>query len=118
MAIFPRQGGHSQSGPSNPEPSQPFTIDAWTEDATRSLGTISLSSPGSIRRTVESLTIPLEEDLSSRRVHAADVPHGDDPSVHKPRREPLLRDSLKRREALLKGKEGSRRRQRWENGSY
>ena len=27
------------------------------------------------------------------------------------------RDSLKRREALLKGKEGSRRRQRWENGT-
>ena len=33
------------------------------------------------------------------------------------RREPIRRDSLKRREALLKGKEGSRRRQRWENGS-
>jgi hypothetical protein len=32
------------------------------------------------------------------------------------RKEPLRRDSLKRREALLKGKEGSRRRQRWENG--
>lgn len=31
------------------------------------------------------------------------------------RREPIRRDSLKRRELLLKGKEGSRRRQRWEN---
>jgi hypothetical protein len=29
----------------------------------------------------------------------------------------LRRDSQKRREALLKGKEGSRRRQRWENGT-
>jgi hypothetical protein len=28
------------------------------------------------------------------------------------------RDSLDRREALLKGKEGSRRRQRWENGEH
>jgi hypothetical protein len=28
----------------------------------------------------------------------------------------LNRDSQRRREALLKGKEGSRRRQRWENG--
>lgn len=36
---------------------------------------------------------------------------------YKPRKEPLRRDSLKRREALLRGKEGSRRRQRWENGS-
>lgn len=33
------------------------------------------------------------------------------------KRKPIFRrDSLKRREALLKGKEGSRRRQRWENG--
>jgi hypothetical protein len=31
-------------------------------------------------------------------------------------KEPGRRDSQKRREALLKGKEGSRRRQRWENG--
>ena len=31
------------------------------------------------------------------------------------RQAPVRRDSLKRREALLKGKEGSRRRQRWEN---
>jgi hypothetical protein len=31
------------------------------------------------------------------------------------RRTPVRRDSLVRREALLKGKEGSRRRQRWEN---
>ncbi|KAG9244680.1 R3H-associated N-terminal domain-containing protein [Calycina marina] len=30
-------------------------------------------------------------------------------------KEPLRRDSMKRRDALLKGKEGSRRRQRWEN---
>jgi len=30
-------------------------------------------------------------------------------------KEPLRRDSMKRREALLRGKEGSRRRQRWEN---
>ena len=28
----------------------------------------------------------------------------------------LRRDSLERREALLKGKEGSRQRRRWENG--
>lgn len=32
------------------------------------------------------------------------------------RKEPVRRDSQRRRELLLKGKEGSRRRQRWENG--
>ena len=30
----------------------------------------------------------------------------------------LRRDSLDRREALLKGKEGSRQRRRWENGEF
>jgi hypothetical protein len=30
---------------------------------------------------------------------------------------PVRKDSMKRRDALLKGKEGSRRRQRWENGA-
>ena len=49
------------------------------------------------------LSIPLHEATksSSRKV-----------------KEPLRRDSMKRREALLKGKEGSRRRQRWENGGF
>ena len=42
----------------------------------------------------------------------------DDPSAARPHREPMRRDSLNRREALLRGKEGSRRRTRWENGSY
>lgn len=86
-------------------------MDFWTEEATRSSGIVSHSSPANIRRTVESLEIPLEEDLGSLRIHA------EDDSNHRPCREPLRRDSLKRREALLKGKEGSRRRQRWENGS-
>lgn len=40
------------------------------------------------------------------------------PTVNFRRREPLRRDSLKRREALIKGKDGSRRRQRWENGMW
>jgi len=31
-------------------------------------------------------------------------------------RTPIRRDSVDRREALLKGKEGSRQRRRWENG--
>lgn len=36
----------------------------------------------------------------------------------KARKEPGRRASMKHREALLKGKEGSRRRQRWENGMF
>lgn len=56
------------------------------------------------------LTIPL------------DVNPEPQPSTAKARRAAAAsterRDSLKRREALLRGKEGSRRRQRWENGTW
>lgn len=59
-------------------------------------------SPG-VDKTV-TLTIPLDKH--------------DEAKEARPRKEPLRRDSLKGREALLRGKEGSRRRQRWENGNY
>jgi len=58
------------------------------------------------------LTIPLDHNPEAidTTADAEDV---------QARRKPILRrDSMKRREALLKGKEGSRRRHRWENGKY
>jgi hypothetical protein len=60
------------------------------------------------RETGVTLSIPLDK-------HVED---GDSRAAHKAHKEPMRRDSMKRREALLKGKEGSRRRQRWENGEY
>ncbi|KAL8726252.1 MAG: hypothetical protein Q9181_006121 [Wetmoreana brouardii] len=109
MAIFPNVTGQPVA--------QPINIAAWTEQATESLNAISLSSPGGVRGTSVSLAIPLDEQAAAKRtVGVADGDHGPDASSSsRPRREPLRRDSLKRREALLKGKEGSRRRQRWEN---
>ncbi|TVY13712.1 hypothetical protein LARI1_G008233 [Lachnellula arida] len=56
-------------------------------------------SPG-VSKTV-TLTIPLDKHDEAKEART--------------RKEPLRRDSLKGREALLRGKEGSRRRQRWEN---
>lgn len=91
-----------------------MSIEAWTEQATQSLSAVSLVSPGGIRGTSVSLAIDLGGKAASKQDHHAD----DAPSAYRERREPLRRDSLKRREALLKGKEGSRRRTRWENGSY
>lgn len=118
MAIFRGPAGHSQNNASNPPPHQPLDVEAWAGEAARSLAALSLSSPGSILRSAQPLVIPLEEGLNSRRVDQTEAPHHEDSSpAYRPRREPLRRDSLKRREALLKGKEGSRRRQRWENGS-
>lgn len=119
MAIYHGPGLHSQNTGSNPAPSQPLDIEAWTGEAAQALAALSLSSPGGIRRNPEPLVIPLEEGLNSRGVDQTGAPHhADSSSAYRPRREPLRRDSLKRREALLKGKEGSRRRQRWENGSF
>ncbi|TVY25313.1 hypothetical protein LHYA1_G005427 [Lachnellula hyalina] len=61
---------------------------------------VAQSTSPSVGKTV-TLTIPLDKH--------------DEVKEARPRKEPLRRDSLKGREALLRGKEGSRRRQRWEN---
>jgi hypothetical protein len=88
-----------------PPAQQPATgsgvdIEAWTVAALESLS-ISPSAVG----TGVTLSIPLDA-----RDEKDDTPKHLRPSKL------LSRDSQKRREALLKGKEGSRRRQRWENG--
>lgn len=110
MAIFPSTSAYGDHGAPNPSASQPINIEAWTEQATQSLNAVSLSSNG-VRGPSISLAIDLDEKGASND-------GGEHPSIYRPRREPMRRDSLKRREALLRGKEGSRRRTRWENGSY
>lgn len=117
MAIHPdfEVPGHNSA-----VPAQPIDIEAWTEQATEALHAIAISSPGGVRGTCVTLAIPLDEHSASKHTDVKGVSQhpGNDLPVYRPRREPLRRDSLQRREALLKGKEGSRRRQRWENGSY
>ena len=95
-------------GPSGPIPSAqgPINIETW---ATEALSSLQITSPQA-QNTGVSLSIPI------RDAAVADI--DDAPRQTRPRREPLRRDSMKRREALLKGKEGSRRRQRWENGEF
>ncbi|CAK7268159.1 hypothetical protein SEPCBS57363_002952 [Sporothrix epigloea] len=69
------------------------------------------------------LTIPLDEPipLRPRKILFAPVIDSDDEDVDKPRlgykakRRTSSRDSQRRRDALLIGKEGSRQRRRWEN---
>ncbi|KAL8933886.1 MAG: hypothetical protein Q9211_005531 [Gyalolechia sp. 1 TL-2023] len=115
MAIFPKAPGQTY-GPYHAT-GQPINIEAWTEQAAESLNAISLSSTGGLRGTSVSLAIPIDEQAAAKRnVAVEEGSHSPvDTAANRPRREPLRRDSLKRREALLKGKEGSRRRQRWEN---
>lgn len=119
-------------------PHQTRAISAWTEQAAASLQGLTLSEsrdePVSIvdsatartglRGASVSLAIPLDDDVpvaetrpTSRVKLVGPSGHSQQtPSVTFRRREPIRRDSLRRREALLKGKDGSRRRQRWENG--
>jgi hypothetical protein len=98
-----------------PAAPQPIDIEAWTEQATAAMGSVVISAPTAIvQETSVAFDIPLDEhDAPTRPVPATTSQVH---TVYK-RKEPIRRDSLKRREALLKGKEGSRRRQRWENGT-
>ena len=109
--------------PSSPQqaaaPPQPIDIEAWTEQATVALGSVAISTPGdAVPGTSVTLAIPLDEhDAPSAAVHPVGASAAAKEGGYYRRKEPLRRDSMKRREALLKGKEGSRRRQRWENGT-
>ena len=120
MAIYPNASAYVQSGPPIALQPHPINIEAWTEEATQSLSAVSLGSPGGVPGTSVSLAIELDEASPHEQDGIAGIARGADNASagSRPRREPLRRDSLKRREALLKGKEGSRRRTRWENGSY
>ena len=94
---------------------QPIDIEAWTEQATAAMGSVSISAtPAVVQETSVAFDIPLDEHDAPARPALATTTQVH--TVYK-RKEPVRRDSLKRREALLKGKEGSRRRQRWENGT-
>lgn len=101
MAIYPNLGASSFN---NQE------IEAWTEQVTRS--SAELPSP------IASPEISLDENPISKQANNLDknaITDGTS-AAHRIYREPFRRDSLQGREAILKGKEGSRRRQRWENG--
>ncbi|KAG2421818.1 hypothetical protein HFD88_005794 [Aspergillus terreus] len=138
MAIHPGLRPHiSPQGHLSPQ--QTRAISAWSEQAAASLENLTISEPattgentlspsrGGLRGATVSLSIPLDDPVPSPETtahprvkflgtsSAAPAQTSKTPSVAFRRREPLRRDSLKRREALLKGKDGSRRRQRWEN---
>jgi hypothetical protein len=106
MAIYSSVPPPSQQVPGTVPAAGP-DIEAWSASALQSL-----SISPSVRGTDIPLSIPLEGKEPIKTASPAK------PATYKPRKELLQRDSQKRREALLRGKEGSRRRQRWENGEY
>lgn len=85
-------------------------IDAWTISALQSLSVSPVA-----RGTGTPLAIPLD-GAQQRRSVSFGAAGGDDEEDATPRRPPSRRDSQRKRDALLKGKEGTRQRRRWENG--
>ncbi|KAK9422775.1 putative R3H-associated N-terminal domain-containing protein [Seiridium unicorne] len=91
-------------------PSSQIDIEAWTVSALQSLS-VSPTVSGTVP-----LSIPLgEHGLSRAAKPSVRVQEPEQDAITPPRRPPSRRDSMKRRDALLKGKEGSRQRRRWEN---
>lgn len=99
---------------------QPIDIEAWTEQATAAMGSVTIAAPGEVvGATAVTPAIPLDDDAlaSGGPVQPAGVAAAAKEGGLYKRKAFLRRDSMNRREALLKGKEGSRQRRRWENGT-
>ena len=116
MAVFPKLAPES-----GVDSTSVIDIEAWAvEQAAERLQAAAITTALPIRRARVALDIPLDEpieDVTATRQETPAYPVFKKEAVHtvNKRREPIRRDSLKRREALIKGKEGSRRRQRYEN---
>ncbi|KAI9683544.1 MAG: hypothetical protein M1820_010917 [Bogoriella megaspora] len=133
MAVYPSSipGPLPQATAAPNTQPDPREVNIWTQETTERLRALQIStgpSPVSLsvpRGASTSLHIPLDEPASATHGSSsndAKQVHTDTAEINQPersafvrRRSSLQRDSMKRREALLKGKEGSRRRQRWEN---
>ncbi|KAL8743177.1 MAG: hypothetical protein Q9190_004442 [Brigantiaea leucoxantha] len=110
MAIHPSI--HPQGHPTGPLSAQSESSSGQSAEALHNISPLSLNA---VHGTSVPLAIPLDDHTTSQKPAASDENSGLAASNGRSRREPIRRDSLKRREALLKGNEGSRRRQRWEN---
>lgn len=94
--------------------SDALDIEAWTMHALQSLSV----SPDSRGVGGQPLGIPLDNGHGRARgvTVALSEAQAAGAGILPARRPALRRDSMKRREALLKGKEGSRQRRRWDMG--
>jgi hypothetical protein len=119
MAVIPIVSARTVTS-SNMEAS--VNVQAWTEQAAEALQSVNLSTK-SPRGNPVGLSIPLDQNATvtspNRTLHDTARPRTPTQSQGNTsygKRTLVRRDSLDRREALLKGKEGSRQRRRWENG--
>ncbi|KAI1014980.1 hypothetical protein LB503_003754 [Fusarium chuoi] len=99
--------------PPTPVKNGSIDIDAWTVSALESLSVSPIA-----RGTGTPLAIPLDEvvkDKSNSPGRNVNFDEDEAP-ISTLRRPPSRRDSQRKRDLVLKGKEGSRQRRRWENG--
>ncbi|KAK2605822.1 hypothetical protein QQS21_003776 [Conoideocrella luteorostrata] len=96
--------------PSTPVSNGAIDIDAWTVSALQSLSVSPIA-----RGTGTPLAIPIDDATPSKKETRAIAFNISTDEHAVPRRPPSRRDSMKHREALLRGNEGSRQRRRWEN---
>lgn len=109
MAIYsavppPAELTSGQIAAAPPPATGAVEMDAWTVSALEALSVSPVA-----RGTGTPLAIPIDEH------HAPVEPRFKTPEP--PRRPPSRRDSQRRREAILKGAEGSRQRRHWDNGT-
>ncbi|KAK1594125.1 R3H-associated N-terminal domain-containing protein [Colletotrichum navitas] len=86
----------------------PIDIEAWTVSALESLSV----SPIARGTGAPLLAIDLDQQQTKKAAAADNAPSAQNPPIRRPL---SRRDSQKKRDALLKGSEGSRQRRRWEN---
>jgi hypothetical protein len=137
MAVFPTSNANINAPSEVLQATSPnnvaLDIETWVNEAATALSTVALTESDphhNVSATAHATTTAAAETITPKVTYAipldehnilrgSQMPsHGDVGAANTlyKRRDPIRRDSLKRREALLKGKEGSRRRQRWENG--
>lgn len=101
--------------PSTPVTNGAIDIDAWTVSALQSLRVSPVA-----RGTGSPLAIPIDLDVKVKQtasVVVRNVGFAGGDSSSPPRRPLSRRDSQRTRDMVMKGKEGSRQRRRWENGT-
>lgn len=120
-ALQPHSNAQSHNASQQqPPPAASGTVDieAWTISA---LEALSVSPTATGVTAGRPLSIPLDEHANAQAtttarvtIATADGTHPTTDAITPPRRPPSRRDSLRRRELLLKGKEGSRQRRRYD----
>lgn len=95
-------------------------VAAWTQSAIQAMNGLSLHADPTVPRPSGipvTLQVPLDDQATAAGNDEGITSSGAVRSAYVLRRKTSERDTLRRRDLILKGKEGSRRRHRWENGT-